>query len=70
LLTLGPQTVGEGRQIGAVGPAGDLIELITQQRAGVQQQPPDQGALAVVDRARRGQPQQVALIVCFGGAQN
>jgi hypothetical protein len=64
LLPLGPQAVGQQGQVGVVLAA--LLaralhsgELIAEDRLGVEQQPPDQGALAVVYRAGGGQPQHV-----------
>ena len=78
LLALGPQPVGEQGEVGVVlapRPAGPLHrrELVLEDRLGVVQQPPDEGALAVVHRAGRGQPQDVAVPVprpgaCHGGA--
>ena len=64
LLALGPQAVGEQGQVGVVLAAllaGPLHrgQLVLEDRLGVVQQPPDQGALAVVHRAGRGQPQDV-----------
>jgi len=37
----------------------DSRELILEDRLGVEEQPPDEGALAVVHRARGGQPEHV-----------
>ena len=72
LLALGAQTVGQQRQVGvvvALGLAGGLdgLELVGEDRLGVQQQPPDQGGLAVVDRAGRGEAQEVHLSEDLGG---
>jgi hypothetical protein len=66
LLALGPQAVGEEGQVDVVvaPPAGvglDRGELVLENRLGVVEQPSDQGALPVVDRARGGDPQQVDL---------
>ena len=36
-----------------------MLELILEDRLGVVQEPPDQGRLAVVDRARGGDPQEL-----------
>ncbi len=65
LLALGAQAVGQQRQVevavaAALGGLLDVLELILEDRLGVVQQPPDQGRLAVVDRARGGDPQQLA----------
>ena len=60
LLALGAQTIGDRRKIQRP-PARDVVEVIGQQRPGVQEEPPDQCALAVVDRPGRRQPQQFAL---------
>ena len=59
LFALGAQAVGQQGQIRAVqAPALahllDVVEGVGQHRVGVEQQPPDQGGLAVVDRAGRG----------------
>ena len=64
LLPLGPQAVGQQRQVGvAVAPlaAGALhrVELVREDRLGVVEQPADQGGLAVVDAAGGGQAQQL-----------
>ncbi len=64
LLPLGPQAVGEQREVDvALAPplAGVLhgLELVLEDRLRVVEQAPDQGALAVVDAARRGEPQQI-----------
>ena len=56
LLALGAQTIGDRREIQR-SPARDVVDVIGQQRPRVQQQTPDQCALAVVDRPRRRQPQ-------------
>ena len=66
LLALGAQPVGQQREVGvvvALGLAGGLhgLELVLEDRLGVQQQPTDQGGLAVVDRAGGREPQQVHL---------
>jgi len=64
LLPLGAQPVGQQGQVGALlaaFPAGPLHrrQLVLEDRLRVEQQPPDQGALPVVDRACGGQPQHV-----------
>jgi hypothetical protein len=63
LLPLGPQPIGEQRQIQRVsatslGCPGHGGELVGQDRLGVMQQPTDQRGLAVVDGAGGRQPQQ------------
>ena len=65
LLALGPQAVGEQRQVGVVEPAVatallDRLELVFEDLLGVEQQAPDQGALAVVDRTRGREAQHLA----------
>ena len=57
LLALGTQTVGDRGKIQR-SPSRDIVEVIGEQRPGVQKQAPDQSALAVVDRPRGRQPQQ------------
>jgi hypothetical protein len=57
LLALGAQAVGQQRQVGVAvaAPLGgllDVLELVLEDRLGVVQQAADQGRLAVVDRAR------------------
>ena len=64
LLALGAQAVGQQRQVEEVVAhplAGllDVRELVGEHLLGVVEQAPDQRALAVVDRARRGEAQQV-----------
>ena len=64
LLALGAEPVGQQREVGVVvapGDAGGLdgLELVLEDRLGVQQQPPDQGRLAVVDGTGRGEAEQV-----------
>ena len=64
LLALGAQAVGEQREVGVVVPAGlrcglDGGELVLEDRLGVEQQPADEGRLAVVDRAGGREPEQV-----------
>jgi hypothetical protein len=46
LLALRPQAVGDVREV--------VLALVVEQLLGVEQQAPDQGRLAVVDGARRG----------------
>ena len=65
LLALGAQAVGQQREVGVVvaAVAADLLdrrELVAEQRLGVVQQPPDERALAVVDRAGGREPEQLA----------
>jgi hypothetical protein len=61
LLALGPQPVGEQRQVHVVALAGPLDRgvLVLEHRLAVEQQPADQRALAVVDRAGGGDAQDV-----------
>ena len=65
LLALGAQAVGQQRQVEEVAAhaalAGllDVLQLVAEHLLGVVQQPPDQRALAVVDRARGGEAQQI-----------
>ncbi len=63
LLALGPQAVGEQREVGGLLAALargvlDGLELVGQHRLGVVQQPAHQGGLAVVDGAGGGEAQQ------------
>ena len=63
LFALGAQPVGEQRQVRPVQALAladllDVVEGVAEHRVGVEQQPTDQGGLAVVDRSGRGQPQQ------------
>ena len=64
LLALGPQAVGEQREVDVVGAhlrrrALDRLELILEDRFGVVEQAADERRLAVVDRARSGEAQQL-----------
>ena len=65
LLALGAQAVGEQREVeralaaAALARLRDVLELVLEHLLGVVQQPPDQRALAVVDRAGRREAQQV-----------
>jgi hypothetical protein len=64
LLALRAQPVGQQRQVGvvvALGDAGGLdgLELVLEDRLRVVEQTADQGRLAVVDRARRGEAEEV-----------
>ena len=64
LLALGAQPVGQQREVGVLGAlvtrgALDGLELVLEDRLAVVQQPPDQRALAVVDRASGRQSQQL-----------
>jgi hypothetical protein len=66
LLALGAQAVDEQREVdhaaaAALGGLLDVLELVGQHLLGVEQQPPDQGRLAVVDRAGRREAQQIRL---------
>ena len=65
LLALGPQAVGEQREVGvvvaAVGAGAlDGLELVLEDRLGVVEQPADERRLAVVDGAGGGEAQEVA----------
>ena len=65
LLALGPQAVGQQRQVeravavAGVRHLGDVLELVGEDRLGVVEQPPDQRRLPVVHRAGRREPQRV-----------
>jgi hypothetical protein len=64
LLTLGPQAVGEQREVGVVVAPGDRRrlhgrELVGEDRLRVEQQPPDQRGLAVVDGAGGGETEKI-----------
>jgi hypothetical protein len=64
LLALGPQPVGQQREVGvllaAVGAGAlDRLQLVLEDRLGVEQQPADQRRLAVVHRPGGGEPQDV-----------
>jgi hypothetical protein len=64
LLAFGPQAVGQQRQVGvllaalAAGPL-DRGQLVLEDRLGVVEQPADEGALAVVHRACRGEAEDI-----------
>jgi hypothetical protein len=59
LLALGAQAVGQAREVElAVAPA-QVVELVGEDRLGVVEQAPDERRLAVVDRPRRGEAQQL-----------
>ena len=67
LLALGAQPVGHQRQVGVVvaaflGGALNRRQLILHHRLGVEQQPPDQRRLAVVDRTGGGDAQAAVAI--------
>lgn len=75
LLPLGPQAVGEQRQVGAgeaalVADPLDGVELVGEDRLGVEEQPPHQSGLAVVDRSGGGQPEQPALGEQLGSVES
>ena len=64
LLALGAQAVGEERQVDVVvaaPPRGilDVLELVDEDLLRVVEQPADQRRLAVVDRARGDEPQEL-----------
>jgi len=59
LLALGAQAVGQPGEVElAVAPA-QVVELVGEDRLGVVEQAPDERRLAVVDRPRGGEAQQV-----------
>jgi hypothetical protein len=63
LLALGLEAVGEKREVDRLVAAGarfERVELVGEDRAAVEQQPADQRALAVVDRAGGQEPQRPA----------
>ena len=51
---------GEVDRLAAAGPGFERVELVGEDRAAVEQEPADQRALAVVDRARREEAQRPA----------
>ncbi len=66
LLALGAQAVGEQREVdvpvaAALARRLDVLELVDEDLLRVEEQPADQGRLAVVDRAARDEPQQLGL---------
>ncbi len=66
LLALGPQAVGEQRQVDVAVAAAqrgllDVLELVGEDLLGVVEQPAEQRRLAVVDRARGHEPQELGL---------
>ena len=70
LLALGPQAVGEQREVDVAVAAAergllDVRELVGEDLLRVVEQPADQGRLAVVDRARGDEPQELGCrIIC------
>jgi hypothetical protein len=71
LLALGPQAVGEQGEVHvavatALGGLADVLELVFEDRLGVVEQAPDQRRLAVVDRTRGGEAQQVDRLLLDG----
>jgi hypothetical protein len=64
LLALGAQAVGQEGEV-HVGVAAlaagalEVLELVLEDLLGLEQQPPDQGGLAVVDRPGRGHPDEL-----------
>ena len=60
LLAFGPQTVGQGGEVGNTFGVGDRFEVIERQTVGVVEQPTDQCALTVVHRTGGGEPEQLA----------
>ena len=72
LLALGAQAVGEQREVHVVvaAPAArllDALELVLEDLLGVVEQAADQRALAVVDRAGRGEAQRAGVDSGLGG---
>src|SRR6202012_1357484 len=59
LFAFAAQAVGQRREIGNALFVGDPLQMVQRQAVGVVQQPADQRALPVVDRARRGDAQQL-----------
>ena len=59
LFAFGTQTVRQRGEIGDAVGVGDGFQVVQRQAVGVVQQPPDQRALAVVDRTRGSDPQQL-----------
>jgi len=57
LLALGAQAVGDRRQVKRAVAPGHRGQLVRHQQPGVEQQPADQGRLAIVHRAGRREPQ-------------
>ena len=66
LLALGAQPVGDCCEIHR-SPARDVVDVIGEQRARVEQEAPDQGALAVIDRSRSRESQQLTMAGQLGG---
>ena len=66
LLALGSQAVHQQREVDVVVPAAprgvfDVLELVDEDLLRVEEQPADQRRLAVVDRARRDQAEQIGV---------
>ena len=59
LFAFGAQTVGQRCEVGDALVVGDGLQVVQRQAVGVVQKPPDQGALTVVHRPRRGDTQQL-----------
>lgn len=59
LFALGAQPVGQCGEVGDARLVGDGVQVIQRQAVGVVHEPADQRALAVVDRPRRGDAQQL-----------
>jgi hypothetical protein len=77
LLALGAQAVGEQREVGVVVPLRmarrlDRLELVLEDRLGVEQQAPDERRLPVVDRAGCREAEQVHLgpVDCVRGGRH
>src|SRR5690606_8157649 len=68
LLAFGTETVRQQRQIHVIvaallGRALDSLELILEDGFGVVEEPPDQGALSIVYAPRRGEAEEVEVVV-------
>ena len=75
LLALGAQAVGEEREVDvavAAAPRGllDVLELVGEDLLRVVEQPADQRRLAVVDRARRDEPEQLGVAAAASEVAN
>jgi hypothetical protein len=60
LFAFGAQAVGQRGEVGDTFFVGDSFQVVQRQAVGVVQKPPDQGALAVVDRTRGGDSEQLS----------
>ena len=66
LFAFGAQAVGQRGQVGDTLFVGDGFQVVQRQAVGVVQEPPDQGALAVVHRTCSSDPQQLSRDVSSG----